>query len=63
MSYKIEFLQDDFDWQQAQQEDEQQMLHARRAEVMSEIAIALVRGADKDATANLLQKYREVGLI
>jgi hypothetical protein len=63
MSYGIEFLPADFDWQQAQQEEEQQMRNARRAEVMSEVAIALVQGADKDATADLLQKYREAGII
>jgi hypothetical protein len=63
MSYGIEFLPADFDWQQAQQEEEQQMRNARRAEVMSEVAIALVQGADKDATADLLQKYREDGII
>lgn len=63
MSYGIEFLPADFDWQQAQEEEEQQMRNARRAEVMSEVAIALVHGADKDATADLLQKYRKAGLI
>ncbi len=57
------YLPADFDWQQIQAEDERYMLEERRAKIMSEVAVALVHGADKDATADLLQKYREAGII